>query len=183
MAEEKMSVFDTLSKVNVNESADKKGNVTYISWSESWAALKKHYPNANYKIYEHETSFGPCNYFTDGRFCWVKVGVEIEGLEIIEELAVMDYRNASIPLNQVTSTDVMKAIQRCTTKAIARHGLALYIYRGEDLPDEEAEKKRKEEEKTAIKEAQEATRGKEIGGVTTAGKLPVQSDVPPAYQM
>ena len=183
MAEQKMSVFDILSKVNVNENADKKGNITYISWSESWSALKKHVPDANYTIYEHDTAYGPCNYFTDGRFCWVKVGVTVEGIEIIEELAVMDYRNASIPLNQVTSTDVMKAIQRCTTKAIARHGLALYIYRGEDLPDEEAEKKRKEEEKAAMKEAQEATKGKEIAGVVTAGKLPVQDDVPPAYQL
>ena len=183
MAEEKMSVFDTLSKINVNESVDKKGNISYLSWSSAWDELKKHFPDANYKIYEHDTQFGPCNYFTDGRFCWVKVGVTVEGIEIIEELAVMDYRNASIPLNQVTSTDVMKAIQRCTTKAIARHGLALYIYRGEDLPDEEAEKKRKEEEKAAMKEAQEATKGKEIAGVVTAGKLPTQDDVPPAYSL
>ena len=177
------SAFEILSEINVNESTDKKGNITYISWADSWAALKKEFPTANYKIYEHDTQFGPCNYFTDGRFCWVKVGVMVDGLEIVEELAVMDYRNASIPLNQVTSTDVMKAIQRCTTKAIARHGLALYIYRGEDLPDEEAEKKRKEEEKEAMKEANEATRGKDIAGVVSAVKLPVQDDVPPAYQM
>ena len=177
------SVFETLSKINVNESTDKKGNITYISWAESWSALKKVYPNANMKIYEHDTQFGPCNYFTDGRFCWVKVGVTVEGLEHIEELAVMDYRNAAIPLNQITSTDVQKAIQRCATKAIARHGLALYIYRGEDLPDEEAEKKKREEEKEALKEAQEATKGKDINGVVTSGKLPVQDDVPPAYQI
>ena len=183
MAEEKMSVFDTLSKINVNESVDKKGNISYLSWSNSWAELKKHYPDANYKIYEHDTQFGPCNYFTDGRFCWVKVGVTVDGIEIIEELAVMDYRNAAVPLNQITSVDVQKAIQRCTTKAIARHGLALYIYRGEDLPDEEAEKKRKEEEKQAIKEMQEQQNGKNINGVIRETKLPVQDDVPPAYQM
>lgn len=183
MAEKQLSVFETLSKINVNESTDKKGNITYISWSESWSELKKHYPEANFKIYEHDTQFGPCNYFTDGRFCWVKVGVIIDGLEHIEELAVMDYRNAAIPLNQITSSDVIKSIQRCTTKAIARHGLALYIYRGEDLPDEEAERKRKEEEKQMLKEAQAATAGKEIDGVKMSGKLPVQDDVPPAYQI
>ena len=177
------SVFETLSKINVNESVDKKGNITYISWSNAWSELKKVYPDASFTIYEHETQFGACNYFTDGRFCWVKVGVTINGQELIEELAVMDYRNAAVPLNQVTSVDVQKAIKRCLTKCIALHGLALYIYKGEDLPDEEAEKKRREEEKQMIKEAQEATMGQNIGGVVTASKLPVQDDVPPAYQI
>ena len=95
----------------------------------------------------------------------------------------MDYRNAAIPLNQITSANVINAIQRCGTKAIARHGLGLHIYRGEDTPDEESEKKKREEELKLIKEEQEAARGKEVSGVTTAGKLPVQNDVPPAYQM
>jgi hypothetical protein len=48
----------------------------------------------------------------------------------------MDYRNNAVPLDQVTSTLVNKAIQRCLTKAIARLGLGLYIYAGEDLPEE-----------------------------------------------
>ena len=47
----------------------------------------------------------------------------------------MDFRNASIPAEKVTSTDVNKAIQRSLTKACARHGLGLYIYAGEDLPE------------------------------------------------
>ena len=182
MAEKAKSVFETLNAINVNENIDKKGNISYISWSESWSALKKVYPDASFKIYEHDTQLGPCNYFTDGRFCWVKVGVTIEGLEQIEELAVMDYRNMAVPLNQLTSVDVQKAIKRCLTKCIALHGLGLYIYKGEDLPDEEAEKKRQEEEKKMVKELNEATKGKDIGGVTMADKLPVQDDVPPAYQ-
>ena len=49
----------------------------------------------------------------------------------------MDYRNASIPVDKVTSFDVNKAIQRSLTKAVARHGLGLYIYAGEDLPEDE----------------------------------------------
>ncbi len=48
----------------------------------------------------------------------------------------MDFRNNSIPADQVTSTAVNKAIQRCLTKAIARLGLGLYIYAGEDLPED-----------------------------------------------
>lgn len=66
---------------------------------------------------------------------------EIDGaiyeLEHIEYLPVMDMKNASIPLGQITSFAVNKAIQRSLTKAIARHGLGLYIYAGEDLPEEE----------------------------------------------
>ena len=183
MEDKEKSVFETLSKINVNESTDKKGNITYISWSNAWAELKKVYPDASFTIYEHETQFGSCNYYTDGRFCWVKVGVTINGQELIEELAVMDYANRAVPLNQVTSVDVQKAIKRCLTKCIALHGLALYIYKGEDLPDEEAEKKRKEEEKQMLKEMDEATKGKNIGGVATADKLPRQDDVPPAYRL
>ena len=52
----------------------------------------------------------------------------------------MDFRNNSIPADKVTSTDVNKAIQRSLTKAIARHGLGLYIYAGEDLPEEDTKK-------------------------------------------
>ena len=177
------SVFETLNAINVNELVDKKGNIPYVSWSVAWSELKKVYPDSSFTIYEHETQFGACNYYTDGRFCWVKVGVTINGQELIEELAVMDYRNAAVPLNQVTSVDVQKAIKRCLTKCIALHGLGLYIYKGEDLPDPEAEKKRKEEEKQLIKEEQEANYGKEIAGVVTSKKLPVQADVPPAYQI
>ena len=49
----------------------------------------------------------------------------------------MDFRNNSIPLEKVTSFDVNKTIQRSLTKAVARHGLGLYVYAGEDLPEDE----------------------------------------------
>ena len=61
--------------------------------------------------------------------------VTATSLEHIEFLPVMDHRNKSIPLDSVTSFDVNKAIQRSLTKAVARHGLGLYIYAGEDLPE------------------------------------------------
>ena len=53
----------------------------------------------------------------------------------------MDYKNKSISIENVTSFDVNKAIQRSLTKACARHGLGLYIYAGEDLPEEEDHEK------------------------------------------
>ena len=63
----------------------------------------------------------------------------MEGIEHIEMLPVMDFKNKSIPTEAVTSFDVNKAIQRSLTKAVARHGLGLYIYAGEDLPEDEME--------------------------------------------
>lgn len=130
---EKQTIFATLNSVNCNEHTEKKNGLTYLSWAWAWAEVKKRYPTANYTIYENAEGW---NYFTDGRTCWVKTGVTIEGLEHIEYLPVMDYRNASIPFEKVTSFDVNKAIQRSLTKAAARHGLGLYIYAGEDLPED-----------------------------------------------
>lgn len=132
----KRSVFDTLNAINVNEHAEKKGNLTYLSWAWAWQEVKKACPDATYTIYENQQGW---NYFTDGRTCWVKTGVTINGIEHIEYLPVMDNRNNSIPLERVTSFSVNTAIQRSLTKACARHGLGLYIYAGEDLPQEEAE--------------------------------------------
>lgn len=129
------SVFETLNKINVNEKVEKKNGLSYLSWAYAWGEVKKIYPDANYVIYERDTQYGPINYFTDGMTCWVKTGVIINGLEHIEELPVMDFRNKSIPLEKITSFDVNKAIQRSLTKALARHGLGLYIYAGEDLPE------------------------------------------------
>lgn len=135
MENNKKSVFETLSAINVSGKTEKKNGLTYLSWAYAWAEVKKLYSSAQYKVYERDTQYGPVNYFTDGMTCYVKVGVTIEGLEYIEMLPVMDYRNKSIALDKVTSCDVNKTIQRAITKAIARHGLGLYVYAGEDYPD------------------------------------------------
>lgn len=130
--------FNDLYGVNVNGHTEKKNNLTYLSWAWAWAEVKKRHPDAIYTVYENADGW---NYFTDGRTCWVKTGVTICGIEHIEYLPVMDYKNKSISFENLTSTDVNKAIQRSLTKACARHGLGLYIYAGEDLPEEEANEK------------------------------------------
>ena len=124
--------FAVLNAINVNDKTEKKNGLTYLSWAWAWGEIKKRYPDATYTIYEND---GGLNYHTDGRTCWVKTGVTVAGIEHIEYLPVMDHRNKSIPANAVTSFDVNKAIQRSLTKACARHGLGLYIYAGEDLPE------------------------------------------------
>ena len=130
--------FAELYGVNVNGHTEKKNNLNYLSWAWAWGEIKKRHPDATYTVYENADGW---NYHTDGRTCWVKTGVTVNGIEHIEYLPVMDYKNKSIAVENVTSFDVNKAIQRSLTKACARHGLGLYIYAGEDLPEEEAAEK------------------------------------------
>lgn len=137
--------FVTLNNINVNDKTEEKNGLTYLSWAWAWGEVKKLFPDAAYTIYENADGLF---YHTDGRTAWVKTGVTVNGIEHIEYLPVMDYRNKSIPVEQVTSFDVNKAIQRSLTKAVARHGLGLYIYAGEDLP--EADKPKSSAEKESL---------------------------------
>ena len=125
--------FTELNEINVNEHTEKKNGLTYLSWAWAWSELKKKFPDATYTVYENKDEW---NYFTDGHTGWVKTGVTVNGIEHIEYLPIMDFKNKSIPCENITSFDVNKAIQRSLTKAVARHGLGLYIYAGEDLPEE-----------------------------------------------
>jgi len=134
--------FSILNQVNVNEHVEEKNGLKYLSWAWAWQIFKTYFPDSYYTIYE--TPEGSI-YWSDGKTCWVKTGVTlVDGdykLEHIEYLPIMDFKNKSIPVGQVTSTDANKAIQRSMTKAISRHGLGSYIYAGEDLPEETEEAK------------------------------------------
>ena len=170
--------FAELNALNVGDKIEKKNGLSYLSWAWAWGEVKKLHPDAQYRIYENADGW---NYHTDGRTCWVKTGVTVAGIEHIEYLPVMDNRNKSILAENVTSFDVNKAIQRSLTKALARHGLGLYIYAGEDLP-EEAQKAVKEEAKkaqeTKIDEVKQASLLSEIKrtGWTVEGMLQWLSD-------
>lgn len=133
MTAEEKTYFSELNKIDVSDKIEKKNGLSYLSWAYAWGELKKRYPDSTYTIYENAQGF---NYHTDGRTAWVKTGVTVCGIEHIEYLPVMDYRNNSITIDKLTSFDVNKAIQRSLTKAVARHGLGLYIYAGEDLPED-----------------------------------------------
>lgn len=126
--------FLDLSSINVNNHTEKKNGLTYLSWAWAWSQVKSGFPDANYTIYQNE-SLGGFPYFTDGKTAMVKTSVTVNGIEHVEFLPIMDNRNKSIPVENITSFDVNKAIQRSLTKCCARHGLGLYIYAGEDLPE------------------------------------------------
>lgn len=143
--------FKQLYDIDVSKKKKSKNGLNYLSWAAAWAEVKKIFPEATFKIYEQlikitDTTDGVETvreierpWFDDGKTGWVKTGVTINGIEHIEELPIMDFKNKSIVANNITSSDANKAVQRSLTKACARHGLGLYIYEGEDLPEESKE--------------------------------------------
>lgn len=177
---ENKSVFATLNGINVNGHVETKktggAELSYLSWAWAWAEVKKAYPDATYTVYENRDGW---NYHTDGRTAWVKTGVTINGLEHIEYLPVMDYRNASILIDKLTSFDVNKAIQRSLTKACARHGLGLYIYAGEDIPEGEPQPAQapQAQPKAAAKQAQPKAKQGEISFAAPSGEPTIDVQV------
>ena len=163
--EETKSTFAVLNAINCNEHTEKKNGLTYLSWAWAWGIAKTNFPDAQYTIYENRDGL---NYHTDGRTAWVKTGVTIAGQEHIEYLPIMDTRNRSIPVESVTSFDVNKAIQRSLTKALARHGLGLYIYAGEDLPDAADDEARAEVKKARMQNRKNAIQNSEYWAIVRA---------------
>lgn len=157
-------LFEKLNKVNVNEKTEKKGKFTYLSWAFAWGELKKVAPDAKVTVYHNEQDNMP--YFKSEAGVLVKVGVEVDGIEHISYLPLMDFKNKSIHHEDFDMMDVNKAIQRATVKAIGLHGLGLYIYAGEDLPEDEQDgepKKtstRKKKEEPKEKKTRDRTRAK-----------------------
>jgi len=126
-----MSNFKKLSAINIKDLIAKKGKHSYLSWASAWSLIKEEFLTTQRLVYENEHT--GLNYFTDGTSAYVKVGISVDGLEHIDYLPIMDYRNQSIKIDKVTSMDVNTAIQRSTAKAIAMHGLGLSLWIGEDL--------------------------------------------------
>lgn len=126
--------FVKLAKVNIKGKVEKKGNFDYLSWATAWTLLQIEYPGSTRTIYKRHFENGDVvNYFTDGRTCWVSVGITVNGVEHIDELPITDNRNNSIHLNKINSFDINTAIQRATAKAIAMHGLGLQLWVGQDI--------------------------------------------------
>jgi hypothetical protein len=150
------SVFETLKEVDVSKFVEKKNKLDYLSWAHAWGELKSKYPLANYFVYESATGM---NYHNDGMTCWVKCSVTVNELEHIEYLPIMDNYNKSILVSKVSSFDVNKSIQRCLTKAIARHGLGLNVYAGEDFPTEQDKSEPSNEKIEVLKELREVVKG------------------------
>lgn len=122
-------VWETLSKVDVSDHIEKKGNLSYLSWAWAWGELMKHYPQSVYEwgkpmMFDNETVEVSC-----------KVTIS-DGESVLTRpmtLPVMDNRNQSIV--GPTSRQISDTKMRCLVKCIAMFGLGHYIYAGEDLPE------------------------------------------------
>ena len=153
-SEKTKSVFETLNAININELRKEKGKMSYLAWAYAWAEVKKLHPDMTSTVYENADGL---NYHHDGKTAWVKTGITIGGMEHIEYLPILSNNNSSIPLANITSWNVNNSIQRSLTKAIARHGLGLYLYSGEDYPEEEVVANNAAEIERAAKDVEDQT--------------------------
>ena len=124
------SSFDELNKIDVSKYVEKKGNFNYLSWAYAVRELKKVCPDATWGVIKAEDGSPfmqtACGYF-------VEVWVEVEGCRLSQVHPVLDNRNK--PIESPNSFHINTSIQRALAKAIALHGLGLYIFAGEDLPE------------------------------------------------
>ena len=131
---QKMSLYEKLSKVNVNKHKKKKGQFDYLSWPLAIQELLKICPDASWQVHEYQNEDGlVAPYMTTNAGCFVRVSVTCDEITRSQVHPVTDNRNQTIA--QPTAQDINTSIQRCLAKAIALHGLGLYIYAGEDLPE------------------------------------------------
>lgn len=146
MSEEQKNYYTELAKINVNEHVEKKGKFSYLSWAWAVDVLRKFDPTATWETMRFngmpfmET---PLGYF-------VEVAVTVQGITLSQIHPVLDNNNR--PIKEPNAFQINTSIQRALVKAIALHGLGLYIYAGEDLPTEDKEP---EPEKTPEETAKE----------------------------
>lgn len=148
MSEKQKSVFETLSAINVNDKAEKKNGLTYLSWAWAWGEVKKIYPDATYQVLRDPTTSKP--YFFDESLGYmVMTIVTIQGQTLEMWLPVMDGANKAMrkvsysyatrygnkEVEAATMFDINKTLMRCLTKNLAMFGLGHYIFAGEDLPE------------------------------------------------
>jgi len=120
-----------LLSVNVNDHVEKKGQLKYLSWAWAWAEALKADNNATFEV----KMFGDMPYCSIGQTCMVWVTVTMFGKPLMCQLPVIDNRNK--PIINPDAFAINTSIMRCLAKAVALHGLGLYIYAGEDLPEGE----------------------------------------------
>ena len=122
--------IEMLLKKNVNDHVEKKNGLSYLSWAWAWAEALKADPKASYRI----EMFNCKCYMEINGTAMVFVTVTMFDKPMTCQLPVMDYRNKAIPNPDAFAVNT--AIMRCMTKALALHGLGLYLYSGEDVPEE-----------------------------------------------
>ena len=130
-----MNNFEKLNTIDVNQYAKRKGRFTYLSWAHAVQDLLRVFPSATWDVHLFDGPQGQQPYMQNESGCYVKVTVTVDGVERTQIHPVLNHQNKPIP--KPNAFQVNTSIQRCLTKAISLHGLGLYIYAGEDLPQGE----------------------------------------------
>lgn len=120
--------FTALAAINVNDHVEKKGGFSYLSWPFAVSQLRQFDPTATWDV----RRFDGLPFLVTDAGVFVEVAVTVQGVTLSQIHPVLDGRNR--PLMAPSAFDINTSIQRCLVKAIALHGLGLYIYAGEDLP-------------------------------------------------
>lgn len=182
---ENLEHFNKLFAINCNDKTEKKNNgsteLTYLSWCYAWSEVKKLYPNARYEILKFGENKLPY-VFDEKTGYMVFTRVEIEDIEHEMWLPVMDSANKAMKdkpykytvkkfnaktkqyelvekeVQPATMFDINKTIMRCLTKNLAMFGLGLYIYAGEDLPENVDNEEPKNSAKTSAKTSAKSTK-------------------------
>lgn len=121
-------MYERLSQIECK--VERRGNAAYVSWAEAWGKLVAAMPGSTFEVH---LGLDGTPLHLDSMGAWVSVSVTVGEVTHREWLPVLDHRNA--PIAEPNPFQTNKAIKRCLTKAIALHGLGLYVYQGEDLPD------------------------------------------------
>ena len=109
---------------------EQKGQFNYLSWAYAVEELRKLKPDATWRVIKTEEGYP---YISTPAGHFVEVEVTVDGISLSQIHPVLDHRNQT--LEQPNAFQINTSIQRCLAKAIALHGLGLYIFRGEDLPE------------------------------------------------
>ena len=161
----KHNVFEILNKVDVSEHMEKKGQFNYLSWAHAVRELLKVCPTATWEVHLFDNQDGTKQpYMKNGTGSYVQVSVDVEGIIRTQLHPVLDTRNQ--PIDSPNAFQVNTSVQRCLAKAIALHGLGLYLFAGEDLP--EADELTKKQIDTIIKLAEKLESKEQQKGIGDA---------------
>lgn len=140
--------FEKLYTLDVSKQVEKKDNLSYLSWAYAWREFKRVYPDAEYTVKKDEN--GRCYFGDEDIGYMVYTTVTAGNLTYEMWLPVMDSKNKTMKLKPykystkygqkdvagISMFDINKTVMRCLVKNLAMFGLGLYIYAGEDLPED-----------------------------------------------
>lgn len=121
--------FAKLNAIDVSKHMERKGKFNYLSWAWAVGQLRQADAGATWEV----KRFDGLPFLRTEVGYFVEVAVTVQSVTLSQVHPVLDGGNRVIEMPN--AFDINTSIQRCLVKAIALHGLGLYVYAGEDLPE------------------------------------------------